>query len=146
MEGNEQIFQANNSDLWTWALLCLGAAILLLVLAIWLSKEKSPDPRRRVLLPMLFFFGALLAFMGAAGNLFSLTKYPSLAVSATQIRLDDVVFPFPRKDAVRIEKMSGGLGGERLILFLQTPEGKTYAFPDERYPVQAIWQALKKEP
>lgn len=94
---------------------------------------------------MLFFFGALLALMGAAGNLFSLTKYPSLAISATQIRLDDAVFPFPRKDAVRIEKMSGGLGGERLILFLQTPAGKTYAFPDERYPVQAIWQALRKE-
>lgn len=144
MDNTEQIFQANNNDLWIWALLCFAAMLLLLALAIWLGKEKSPDPRRRVLLPMLFFFGALLALTGAAGNLLSLTKYPELAVTNNGIRLGKKAFPMPPKDAVRIEKIGGGLGGERLILFLQTPEGKTYAFPDDRYPVQAIWQALKK--
>lgn len=145
MESTEQVFQADNSDLWTYALLCSAATLLFVLMAIWLNKEKSADPRRRVLLPMLLFFGALLTFMGAAGNFLSLTKYPSLAVAATEIRLDGEVFPFPRRDAIRIEKISGGLGGERLILFLQTPAGKTYAFPDQRYPVQAIWQALRRE-
>lgn len=145
MDSTTQFFQPINSDLWAWAWLCLGLAFLFSILAIWLSKEKSADPRRRVLLPMLFFFGALLALMGAAGNLFSLTKYPELVLGSTEMRLDDKVFPLPKKKDISLVRTGGALSGERLILFLRTPEGKTYAFPDKRYPVEAIWQALNKK-
>ncbi len=147
MEENPALlFQATTSDLWTWVLLSLFAFLVLSFVAFRLGKEPASDPRRRVVLPMLLFFAALLCLMTAAGNFFSLTKYPDLAVvSPTEIRLGKQIFPFPRRDAIRMEKVSGGLGGEHLLLLLQVSNGKTYAFPEERYDVEAIWQILRKK-
>lgn len=140
------LFHADTTDLWIWAIASLLAFVTLSAVAFFLSKTPSDDPRRRVLLPMLLFFAALLCLMAAAGNLFSLNKYPSLAiVPPTEIRLDEQVFPFPRRDAVRMEKLGGGLGGERLLLLLQVPNGKTYAFPEERYDIHKIWEVLRKK-
>lgn len=141
MNENYQVFTPDTSSLLWAAGLC---ALLLIGLATagWkLSSSGGKDQRQTVVLPMLFFFGALLAFMAGAGSMLTYFKFPVLEVSDRNIRLDGTEYPRPRRDAVRTERVFG-LGGESQILLLQIPTGKTYAFPDDRYPVNEIRRAL----
>jgi hypothetical protein len=141
MDESYQLFAPDVSSL-LWSAGMCTLLLLLLVFAGWkLSSEGGQDKRKTVVLPMLFFFGALLAFMGAAGSTLTYFKFPVLEISDRHIRLDGKEYPRPRRDAVRTERVSG-LGGESQILLLQIPTGKTYAFPDDRYPVNEIRRAL----
>lgn len=136
-----QLFSPDISNL-LWSAGFCTVLLLGLAFAGWsLSTAGGTDKRKTVVLPMLFFFGALLAFMGAAGSMLTYMKFPVLEISERNIRLDGQEYPRPRKDAVRTERVNG-LGGESQILLLQIPTGKTYAFPSDRYPVNEIRRAL----
>lgn len=141
MDVEYQVFSPNISSL-LWAAGLSSLLVIVLAIAGWkLSSAGGNDKRKTVVLPMLFFFAALLAFMGAAGSVLTYFKFPVLEVGERTIRLDGHEYPRPRRDAVRTEKVNG-LGGESQILLLQIPNGKTYAFPDDRYSVNEIRRAL----
>lgn len=142
MNESYQLFAPDVSSL-LWAVGLCTVLVIMLAIAGWkLSSAGGSDQRKTVVLPMLFFFGAMLALMGAAGNFLTYLKFPVLEVSERNIRVDGQEYPRPRKDAVRTERVNG-LGGESQLLLLQIPTGKTYAFPDDRYPVNEIRRALR---
>lgn len=144
MEDTEMVFQPIIKDLEFG--LGISVAILLgCAFAGWyFSKQKEADPRKRIILPMLFYFGGLLALMSIVGNLWSWSKYPVLELNETGIQLDGIQQAYPNADELRIEMVQDRLNGPVQILFLQGKGGKTYALPGDRYPVADIMRALKK--
>lgn len=132
------------TDLWLAVAACLALVVVFIVVGWRLSTAATKDPRQKVVLPMLLYFAAMLAFMGAAGNGFSILKYPTITIQGRRIAIDGEEFPMPRKDALRMERASGGLGGENHILLLRVASGKTYALPEDRYDLVQLQQALRK--
>ncbi|MFK8162474.1 MAG: hypothetical protein AB8H12_08420 [Lewinella sp.] len=140
------VFSPQMGDVYGMMMVCGAAFILLVWLAIRLNKNKHPDPRRRVLMPMLSYFMALLALMAFLGSFWSLFKYPTLEITATQMIIDGAANPLPTQSNVRLENYeSSGLGPSTRVLLVQTKDRKTWAFPDDRYPVNEIMQRLRPE-
>ncbi|MEL7161279.1 MAG: hypothetical protein AAFN92_11025 [Bacteroidota bacterium] len=123
-----------------------GAAFLALVfLAFRLNKLKHPDPRRRVLLPMLAYFAALLALMVSLGSLWSVFKYPTVEVTATELKIGNTKYPRPNPQDLRLENYTGsGLGPATKVLLVQTKDRRTWAFPEDRYPVNEMLGKLRE--
>ena len=125
--------------------LMLGGFLLtflaLAFLAFRLNKLEHPDPRRRVLLPMLAYFIALLALMGAMGSFWSIFKYPTVRVEASEVFIDGEAHRFPRAGNVRFETTDGA---DRILL-VQTADRRTWAFPADRYAVNELYRALRRE-
>lgn len=139
------VFTPQLTDIYTTMLACGLAFIGLVALAVFLNKNKHTDPRRRVLLPMLCYFAALLALMGFLGSFWSTFKYPTLEITATQMVIDGQYGPLPTPANVRLESYeSGGLGPGSRVLLVQTKDRKTWAFPEDRYPVTEIMRLLKR--
>lgn len=131
-------------DVYGMMMVCGAAFVLLVWLAIRLNKNKHPDPRRRVLMPMLSYFMALLTLMAFLGSFWSLFKYPTLEITETQMIIDGEASPLPARSNVRLENYSStGLGPSTRVLLVQTRDRKTWAFPDDRYPVNEILRLLK---
>ncbi|MEO0734535.1 MAG: hypothetical protein AAFZ52_16990, partial [Bacteroidota bacterium] len=122
-----------------------GAAFLALVfLALRLNKLKHPDPRRRVLLPMLAYFAALLALMVCLGSLWSVFKYPTVEVTASELIIGNTTYPRPKPQDIRLENYTGsGLGPTTKVLLVQTKDRRTWAFPEDRYPVGEMMGVLR---
>ena len=140
-----QIFSPQLGDIHGMLAICGAIFVLLIWLAIRLNKNKHTDPRRRVLLPMLAYFMALLALMGFLGSFWSIFKYPTLEITATEMIIDGVVNRLPSASNVRLEAYeSGGLGPSSRVLLVQTKDRKTWAFPEDRYPVNEIMRLLRK--
>ncbi len=77
-----QIFSPQLGDIHGMLTICGVVFILFVWLAVRLNKNKHPDPRRRVLLPMLAYFMALLPLM------FSLAPSGlSLSIRPSKLRL-----------------------------------------------------------
>jgi hypothetical protein len=133
-------------DVYGMMMVCGAAFVLLVWLAIRLNKNKHPDPRRRVLMPMLSYFMALLALMAFMGSFWSLFKYPTLEITESQMIIDGDANPLPTRSNVRLENYaSSGLGTSTRVLLVQTKDRKTWAFPEDRYPVNEIMQQLRPE-
>jgi hypothetical protein len=133
-------------DVYGMMMVCGAAFILLVWLATRLNKNKHPDPRRRVLMPMLSYFMALLALMAFLGSFWSMFKYPTLEITQTQMIIDGTANPLPTRANVRLENYeSSGLGPSTRVLLVQTKDRKTWAFPDDRYPVNEIMRQLRPE-
>jgi len=125
--------------------ICGVVFILFVWLAVRLNKNKHPDPRRRVLLPMLAYFMALLSLMCFFGSFWSLFKYPTLEITATEMIIGGESNRLPSASNVRLETYeSGGLGPSNRVLLLHTKDRKTWAFPEDRYPVNDIMRLLRK--
>ncbi len=140
------VFSPQMGDVYGMMMVCAALFVLLVWLAIRLNKNKHPDPRRRVLMPMLSYFMALLALMAFLGSFWSLFKYPTLEITKTQMIIDGVANPLPTQANVRLENYeSSGLGPSTRVLLVQTKDRKTWAFPDDRYPVNEIMQHLRPE-
>lgn len=138
------VFSPQMGDVYGMMMVCGAAFILLVWLAIRLNKNKHPDPRRRVLMPMLSYFMALLALMAFLGSFWSLFKYPTLEITETKMIIDGEANPLPTRSNVRLENYSStGLGPSTRVLLVQTKDRKTWAFPDDRYPVNEILRLLK---
>lgn len=137
-----QTFSPQLGDLYGLLAVCGGLFVLFVFLAWRLGKLKG-DPRRRVLLPMLAYFMALLGLMGAGGAFWSLQKYPEVAVTKTKLMVGDQEYPRPRKAEIRLENYeAGGLGGANRVLLIQTKDRRTWAFPADRYPLVELMRAL----
>ena len=123
-----------------------GVAFALLVwLAFRLNNSKHPDPRRRVLMPMLAYFMSLLALMGFLGTFWTYFKYPEVEITAKELVLNGEAYPRPSAGNVRMEAYaSSGLGPSGKVLLIQTKDRKTWAFPDSRYPINEMMQELRK--
>jgi uncharacterized membrane protein len=139
------IFTPQLGDIHATMLVCGLAIVALVALAIFFNKNKHPDPRRRVLLPMLCYFAALLALMGFLGSFWSMFKYPKLEITATEMVINGQTNPIPSPANIRLENYTNsGLGPESRVLLVQTRDRKTWAFPEDRYPVTEIMRLLKK--
>lgn len=139
------VFTPQLGDIYTMLAICGFAFVALVALAFILNKNKHPDPRRRVLLPMLCYFMALLALMGFLGSFWSTFKYPTLEVTATKMIIDGQESPIPSRSNFRLENYeSGGLGPASRVLLVQTKDRKTWAFPEDRYAVTEIMRLLKR--
>ncbi len=140
-----QIFSPQLGDVHGMLAICGSVFILLVWLAFRLNKNKHPDPRRRVLMPMLAYFMALLALMGFLGSFWSIFKYPTLEVTANEMVIGGERHRLPSASNVRLETYgSGGLGPSSRVLLVQTKDRKTWAFPEDRYPVNEIMRLLRK--
>ena len=139
------VFSPQLGDIHGVLAICGAVFILLVWLALRLNKNKHPDPRRRVLMPMLAYFMALLALMGFLGSFWSLFKYPTIEISGTEMIIDGESNRLPSASNVRLEAYeSGGLGPSTRVLLVQTKDRKTWAFPEDRYPVTEILRLLRK--
>lgn len=142
---NPNIFTPELGDIYGMLAICGLAFVALVLLAFRLNKNKHPDPRRRVLLPMLCYFLALLALMGFLGSFWSMFKYPTLEVADGKMIIDGTVNPIPSATNLRLENYaSGGLGPSSRVLLIQTKDRKTWAFPDNRYPINDMMRLLRK--
>lgn len=140
-----QIFSPQLGDIHGMLAICGAIFVLLVWLAIRLNKNKHTDPRRRVLLPMLAYFMALLALMGFLGSFWSIFKYPTLEITAKEMIINGESNRIPSASNVRLETYeSGGLGPSTRVLLVQTKDRKTWAFPEDRYPVNEIMRLLRK--
>lgn len=139
-----KIFTPQLGDIYGMMMVCGVAFVVLVWLAFRLNKNKHPDPRRRVLMPMLSYFMALLALMGFLGSFWSMFKYPTLEVTKTQMIIDGEANPLPTQSNIRLENYpSSGLGPATRVLLVQTKDRRTLAFPDDRYPVNEIMRELR---
>ncbi|NJC25259.1 hypothetical protein [Neolewinella antarctica] len=144
INGGAPEFVPEMGDVYTMIALCGLAFVGLIFLAVRLSKIANPDPRKRVLLPMLAYFMALLALMGFLGSLWSTFKYPEVDITARNLIIGGESFPLPRTHEVRMEAYSGaGLNASSKVLLVQTKDRRTWAFPDSRYPVNEMMRRLK---
>lgn len=140
-----QIFSPQLGDIYTMLSACGAVFVVLVWLAFRLNKNKHPDPRRRVLMPMLSYFMALLALMGFLGSFWSLFKYPTIEISGTEMIIDGETNRLPNASNVRLEAYeSGGLSASSRVLLVQTKDRKTWAFPEDRYPVNDMMRLLRK--
>jgi len=137
------VFSPETADLTGNITIC-GALLLGCILAGWrLSRGGGGDPRRRIILPMLFYFGGLLSLMALGGNWLKLNKFPVLEVAAAGITVDGTEYPLPSRGDIRIENVKGSDNKTIQLMLLQLPSGKTLAFPSNRYPVPEIMRVLR---
>lgn len=125
----------------------LGGCTLLVAVMIYLAvragRADEPDPRRRVLLPMLAYFGALLGLMAFMGAFWSTFKYPSVTIGPATLMVGEVAYPIPNLADVRIENVGQGINTDRQVLLLQTRDRKNWAFPADRYDVKRMYGLLR---
>lgn len=140
-----RVFVPQLGDIYSMLAIC-GVGFVALVFLAWrLSKIKSVDPRRRVLLPMLAYFMALLALMAFLGSFWSLFKYPEVTITDRTFQVGEEEFPRPRKSEIRLENYtSSGLGDGGRVLLIQTQDRRTWAFPQDRYPINEMMGALRE--
>ena len=139
------VYTPQLGDLYLLIAICGVLFVALTFLAFRLNGNKHPDPRRRVLLPMLCYFLALLALMGLLGSFWSVFKYPDVEIAADRIILDGEEYPRPRKGDMRMESYTGsGLNATTRVLLIQTRDRRTWAFPADRYPINEMMRALER--
>lgn len=131
-------------DLYATLAFCgLGVAVMV-YLAVRASQGNDTDPRRRILLPMLAYFGALLALMAFLGAFWSTFKYPKVVMTPTTMTIGDERYPLPRLTSVRLESVGKGVNTTGRVLLLQTQDRKNWAFPDDRYEVTHMYSLLRE--
>jgi hypothetical protein len=139
-------FSPQMGDIYLMAAVCGALFIILVWLAFRLNKNKHPDPRRRVLMPMLSYFMALLALMGFLGSFWSVFKYPEVKVANERLLIGSEDFPMPKPSEMRLESYTGsGLGPATRVLLVQTKDRRTWAFPADRYNINGMMQAMRGE-
>ena len=140
----DTVFTPQLGDL--YLMLALGGAVftVFVFLAYRLGGRPHPDPRRRVLMPMLLYFFALLCLMATAGAFWSTFKYPEVTIGKQHLTIDGERYPRPRRSEVRFEQYGeSGLGGPNRVLLVQTRDKRTWAFPEDRYDVNAMLKLLR---
>ena len=130
-------------DLYLTMAVCGALIALMVYLGLRASKQQDADPRRRVLLPMLAYFGGLLALMAFLGAFWTTFKYPTVTIAAAEIVIGDEVQPLPRLANVRLEAMGRGLDTGERVLLLQTRDRRNWAFPADRYDIQRMYTLIK---
>ena len=130
-------------DLYLTLAICGALIVLMVYLGVRASKQQHADPRRRVLLPMLAYFGGLLGLMGFLGAFWTTFKYPTVTINPTEILIGDEKQPLPRLANVRLEAMGRGAETGERVLLLQTRDRRNWAFPATRYDIQRMYTLIK---
>ncbi|CAH1002151.1 hypothetical protein LEM8419_03068 [Neolewinella maritima] len=130
-------------DLYITLAVCAVVIVLMVYLGVRASKQAGADPRRRVLLPMLAYFGGLLALMAFLGALWTTFKYPTVTIAPTTILIGKEEQPLPRLTNVRLEAVGRGVNTGERVLLLQTRDRRNYAFPADRYDIQRMYTLIK---
>ena len=138
-----QYFIPERSDLYFTLAACGLGVLGMLFLAYRASRSAHPDPRRRVLLPMLAYFGALLFLMAFLGGLWSSFKYPDVAIGPKVFVLDGEELPLPRLGSVRMESVGRGVNLDQQVLLIQTRDRRNYVFPEDRYDIKRMYGLLR---
>ena len=138
-------FSPQTGDLYTTLLVCLLAIAFMVYLGVRAGRRSEPDPRKRVLLPMLAYFGALLALMTLLGSFWTILKYPEVTVTATSFVVDGEEYPLPSAGNVRMEAVGKGVNTTGRVLLVQTKDRKNWAFPDDRYDTRKLYGLLRRE-
>lgn len=140
-----QEYSPQLGDIYTMMGICGVLFVVLVWLAFRLNKNKHPDPRQRVLMPMLSYFMALLALMGFLGSFWSAFKYPTVGITEKNIVVNGTEFPRPLPGDIRLESYTGsGFSSTTRVLLVQTRDRRTWAFPEDRYPVNEMMRLLGK--
>lgn len=142
---NEAIsFSPQMGDIYLMIAVCAALFMIFVWLAFRLNKNKHPDPRRRVLMPMLSYFVALLALMGFLGSFWSVFKYPVVEVANERLLIGREDFPVPKPAEIRLENYpNSGLGSATRVLLVQTKDRRTWAFPADRYDINGMMRAMR---
>ncbi|MCP9237264.1 hypothetical protein [Lewinella sp. JB7] len=141
MEGTE--FIPELGDLYFTLAGCAVLIAVMIYLAVRASRSEESDPRKRVLLPMLAYFGALLGLMAFLGAFWTLFKYPRVAVSPTTLTIGEEAYPIPNLANVRMEAVGRGINTDETVLLIQTKDRKNWAFPADRYDVRTMYGLLR---
>ncbi len=136
-------FDPELGDLYLTMAVCGALIALMVYLGLRASKQQHTDPRRRVLLPMLAYFGGLLALMAFLGAFWTTFKYPTVTIAPAEITIGNEVQPLPRLANVRLEAMGFGLNSGERVLLLQTRDRRNWAFPANRYDIQRMYTLIK---
>jgi hypothetical protein len=137
-------FIPDKSDLYATLLVCGLAIIALVWVGVRASKAGHPDPRRRVLLPMLAYFGGLLALMAFLGALWATFKYPPVTITPNALFIDGEEHPLPSPSAIRLEAVGRGVNITDQVLLVQTRDRRNWAFPGDRYDVRRMYGLLRE--
>ncbi len=137
------VFAPQLSDLYVTLGVCGVIFVGMLYLSVLASRSKDPDPRRRVLLPMLAYFGALLGLMAFLGAFWSTFKYPEVTISSNRLAIGDVEYPLPNVANMRLEAVGRGVQQDQSVLLVQTNDRKNWAFPGDRYDVRRMYGMLR---
>ena len=136
-------FTPDLSDLYLTLAVSGGVMALMVYLGVRANQLQDPDPRRRVLLPMLAYFGALLGLMAFLGALWSTFKYPTVEVQDRQLVIDGQRYPVPPPSAIRMEAVGKGVNTTGRVLLIQTRDRRNWVFPDSRYDTQRLYALLR---
>ncbi len=137
------VFTPLLTDLYVTLGICAVVIILMIYLSVVASRSKDSDPRKRVLLPMLAYFGALLGLMAFLGAFWSTFKYPEVRISERTLRIGEVEYPLPNVANMRLEAVGRGVNREETVLLVQTNDRKNWAFPATRYEVRRMYAMLR---
>lgn len=139
-----QHFNPERLDIYlTLGACALGVAVMLF-LAVRAARSRHPDPRRRVLLPMLAYFGGLLFLMAFLGGLWSSFKYPDVTITPTTFVVDGESLPLPSLGGVRLENVGQGMNRDQQVLLVQTRDRRNWAFPGDRYDIKRMYGLLRE--
>lgn len=131
------------SDLYlTMAGCALGIAFMVF-LALRAGKSTTRDPRRRVLLPMLAYFGGLLLLMALMGAFWTAFKYPVVSITGKVMTIDGAEYRVPPPGSIRLEQVGRGLNADQTVLLMQTRDRRNWVFPEQRYDVRNMYRQLR---
>jgi hypothetical protein len=139
------LFTPDKSDLYTTLLISGIVIVALTWLGVQTSRAKHADPRRRILLPMLAYFGGLLALMAFMGAFWATFKYPVIGIGPRQMTIDGESFPRPAPSSIRLEAVGKGVNVTDQVLLVQTRDRRNWAFPGDRYDVRRMYGMLREE-
>jgi hypothetical protein len=142
MEG--ELFTPDKSDLYATLAVCGVAIVSLIWVGVRAGRAGHPDPRRRVLLPMLAYFGGLLALMAFLGAFWATFKYPPVIIAADGMTIGEERFPLPAASAIRMEAVGRGVNLTDRVLLVQTRDRRSWAFPGDRYDVRRMYGLLRE--
>ncbi|WP_116127440.1 hypothetical protein [Lewinella sp. IMCC34183] len=132
------------TDLYATLAFCAAGVAVMLFLAVKAGRAQHPDPRRRVLLPMLAYFGGLLFLMAFLGALWSSFKYPDVTVTPTAFVVGDDELPLPPLGSVRLENVGRGVNQDQQVLLVQTRDRRNWVFPGDRYDIKRMYGLLRE--
>ncbi|NJB85747.1 hypothetical protein GGR26_001492 [Lewinella marina] len=136
-------FTPDRMDLYATLVGCGAGFLVMVYLAYRASRSGHQDPRQRVLLPMLAYFGALLFLMAFLGSFWTMYKYPDVSIGPDAFVIEGEEMPLPSLNSVRLEAVGRGSNVDQKILLVQTRDRRNWVFPGDRYDINEMYGLLR---
>ena len=137
------VFSPALKDLYLTMLACGVGIVGMIYLSVRAGRQRTGDPRRRVLLPMLAYFAGLLFLMALLGAFWTSLKYPVVSIEGTTMTIGGQKYAVPSATAIRLEQVGRGINTDETVLLLQTRDRRNWAFPENRYDVTTMYRELR---